>query len=244
MPHSPDPWPPRAEAEFYAAARAMKMDKFAIALLVSGRATPRQVQVITQKLLDMGCKPSVPCTEPGDVVRQVMVDHHIGLDCAGFVQQAFLSAMGLTRGQAHFRDATLEDLSTLRSYGFTSVTPSQARPGDILCLGPLNEARVGHRAIVSVCRAPTADELDRFRSHAAFKQLPPPGPHVIVLECVSSWGNMRDLQVVATNGGVQRATLLYDPDTNLWGTFKADYHDVAVGTPYDHAFEGIFRWNH
>jgi hypothetical protein len=241
----PDPWPPRAEAEFYAAARALKMGQGVIALLVTGRATPGQVQAMTQRLLDMGCQPSVPCGDPKAFVRQIMVDHHIGLDCAGFVQQAFLSAMGLSRGQAHFRAALQEDLSRLGSQGFTSIRPPQARPGDILCLGPLQSHDVGHRIIVYACRAPTAAELSLFRAVAAYRQLPTPGEHVTVLECLSSWGNMVNGRVVATHGGVQHATLFHDADTDVWGTFKADSgQDASLGEPYGHEFQGIFRWKH
>jgi hypothetical protein len=192
----------------------------------------------------MDCQPSVPCTEPADFVRQIMVDHHIGLDCAGFVQQAFLSAMGLTRGQVHFKGAMLENLSTLGAQGFTSVAPQEARPGDIMCLGPLTEHGVGHRILIYACRAPTAQELDRFRSLAALHQVPPPGEHVTVLECVSSWGNMVDGKVVAALGGVQRATLLYDPATRVWGTFKGVYTYAGIDLPYEHTFDGIFRWKH
>jgi hypothetical protein len=240
----------KADAELSAAARALKMDRAVVGLLVSGRATPGQIHLITQQLLDMGCQPSVPCSEPKEFVRQIMVDHHIGLDCAGFVQQAFLLAMGLSRSQAHFKEANDENLSTLRSKGFTSVTPPQARPGDIICLGPLPPppgqrqlpGAVGHRIIVYERRPPTHEELKTFRAYAEAQQLPPIGEHVTVLECLSSWGNMRNGQVIAMRGGVQRAILLHDPDTNVWGTFKPDYHNAEVGLPYHHTFEGIFRW--
>lgn len=136
VPKPPDSLTRPAEADLRAAALALGLGNDGYGPAVAGRAPPAQIQALTQKLIDMGCL-STDTSIPLDLrVRHLMNDHHIGLDCAGFVQQAFLLATGLTRGQARLGALLNESLSGLGSRHYARVAPCDASPGDIIALAP------------------------------------------------------------------------------------------------------------
>jgi len=93
----------------------------------SGRGTPEEIHQLTQALID--AQPPGKIRTPLDV-RELMFDHAIGLDCAGYVQQAYLRAKGRTASQAGFDSITYENLSGLAQRGYTRITAlADVRPG-------------------------------------------------------------------------------------------------------------------
>ncbi|MGD0530536.1 MAG: hypothetical protein ABSE49_35710 [Polyangiaceae bacterium] len=211
--------------------------------LYYGHGTPQQVRAVTQGLLDAGKLP-VGDGKPTSVanrVRQMMCDYGLGFDCAGYTQQAFLVAQGVTRAQVGFANPTNEGLSALGPPHFQRVAaPGDARPGDLVVLGPPDGETVGHRAIIAERHDLGAGELQRLGCSPTVRAMLAAG-HVTVFSVDSSWGSGADPSL----GGVQRHTWLYDATTGLWGTVGAGEGGVVrlSDRPYsDHPLEGIYRY--
>src|SRR5580700_4978217 len=98
-----------------------------ISLVAAGRGTPAQVARVTQELLDEGLLPGGPKATLAQRVREMMFDYRAGLDCAGYAQQAFLAAHGLTRAAAGLRSPLLENLSGLAQRGYARVSLEDVR---------------------------------------------------------------------------------------------------------------------
>ena len=207
----------------------------------AGRGAPATVTRLTQELIDTGHLPrdGRPLAER---VRTMMVDHGLGFDCAGYVQQAFLGAHGVTRAQAHFATVMNESLSNLPARGFTKVAPEGARPGDVIALDPAKGELVGHRLVVYSC-APVSSE-ETARANALGASMPSPGK-VFEIKVDSSFGSGGNPAV----GGVQRRTWLYDTSTRQWA--EAPRVDPRSGklvgpffrsvAPGGDTFNGVYR---
>jgi hypothetical protein len=242
--HQGDVYPrAREQATLEAALRSAGLSRFE-GLILIGRGEPGQIQTVVQKLVDMGELAHEAGADDAQKIRNMMFRFNVGLDCAGYVAQAFLSATGLTRQQAHFTVPADEKLP-LWAYGYARVGLADVRPGDIFCLGAPSYDSVGHRAIVYDVRPATAQDLwhfnyavarNRFDTHAQ-QEFPHPSGPVTVYEVDSSWGNGHD----GTHGGVERALLMHDEGTGVWFTQKRDGSGLST-TPYDHPLEGVFRW--
>jgi hypothetical protein len=215
--------------------------------LAGGRANPEQIAKVTQALIDAGRLPAVARggeTGLGARIRQMMFDHGIGLDCAGYVQQAFLFARGIGRSAAGFRSALTEDLSGLARRGFERVSVDDVRPGDLFILKPqpsLDAAthNFGHTAIVRDVHDATEGELamllgagGKAAALAASGSL-----RAIVLD--SAWGCGGDPQ----RGGVQQRVWFQDKASGRWLWRDEDGRSFAApaGHPYDHPLDGVYR---
>jgi hypothetical protein len=211
-----------------------------------GRGTPGQVQALTQALIDANKLPPPVEGEPSALrVRRMMCDYGIGFDCAGYVQQAFVAARGITRAQAGLApDMTDEDLSHLSPTRFSRVPVEEARAGDVLALGPPpGSHEVGHRLLVFDRHDASPEEIARYcRAGTSLD-----GSHLTVLSVDSSFGS----SALPEKGGVQRQTWLYDGKS--WGTVipaKAENgrsipERVAVhDQPYDgqHRLLGVYHY--
>src|SRR5208283_1143547 len=128
-----------------------------------------------------------------------------------YTQQAFLSAHGITRGQAGFANPTSEGLFNLSPPHFARVAPENAVAGDIVSLGPPQGESVGHRAVVVDRHELTPAELERFACSPEDREKLRTG-RVTVFEVDSSWGSGANPQ----EGGVQRHTWLYDASSGQW----------------------------
>jgi hypothetical protein len=227
------------KAELAAIASKVGIGPGGLVALYNGRGTPQQVHALTQALLNAGKLP-VGDDKPADRVRRMMCDYGLGFDCAGYTQQAFLSARGLTRAQAGFTDPTNEGLFAPSPAHFTRVAPKNANAGDIVVLGPPEGETVGHRAVVADRHELTAAELQRLGCTGPERALLAAG-HVTVFSVDSSWGSSAD----PSQGGVERHTWLYDSTTGLWGTVGAgDAGTVRLSAlPYgNHPLRGIYHY--
>jgi hypothetical protein len=219
-----------------------------LAAVKVGRGTPEQVHALTQALIDAKKLPP-PAGNQSDAnrVRQMMGDYGIGFDCAGFTQQAFLSARATTRAQAGLDPRIMtESLSSLSPARFSKVAPEDARAGDVVVLGPPPGDKVGHRAIVFDCHAASPDEIAKYCTSGDGAKLD--RRTLTVLSVDSSYGS----GTLPSKGGVQRQTWLYDG--KQWGTFwptrvEDDGEVVAEHVrvhdlPYDgsHPLVGIYHY--
>lgn len=168
-----DPWAVQErkvlanEPELQDAALAARLTADDVLRLHEGRATPEQVRAVTQALIDAGRLPE-SSTDAPDLpmrIRQMMADHGIGLDCAGYTQQAYLESRGVVRSATGLNpNIENENLSNLSSKGFARVALSNARPGDLLVLNPPKDGESGHTLIVYDHREATPDETADLRA--------------------------------------------------------------------------------
>lgn len=214
-----------------------------------GRGSPGSIHALTQSLLDLGVlpKPSPPDASLSglvDRIRLMMFNHGIGIDCAGYVQQAYLHAMRIDATTARFASPTFEDLSNLGARGYKRIDDLAAvRPGDLVVLGP-PAGQPGHRAIVYEQRPATASDLTMLASNGpAAAALASSGP-IRIFEVDSSWGCSGDPQI----GGARRETWWYAEATKTWAWLEQGPDGQrpfsTAGTPMGHPFtgaSGIFR---
>jgi hypothetical protein len=242
--------------------------------VLSGRGSAEDIRRVTQALIDGGAlkasssqqgkTPANPTPSVPARIREMMTTHGIGVDCAGYVQRAYLYATGADRAGAGFQAPIREDLGGLASLGFRRIGDvSDLRPGDIVSLGPPGPRQVGHRAIVSEQREATDGEVKGFimayqdaaapflgirgpigsdmREAEAFAERMAQGgalPHLRLVHVDSSWGSYGDPQ----RGGVSREVWWYNPATGLWAAGSSDSMEFKWGPrPYDHPVIGFFR---
>lgn len=206
--------------------------------LTSGRGTPENIRRVTQALIDANQLPPGTKDDADARIRTMMCNYGVGLDCAGYVQQAFLASRGVSRAEVGFQPPVLEDLGSLAKHGFRDVTPSGARAGDLFILKPPGEGQVGHTAIVRDVRSATPEEA-QVLSTLKKEWGHPDAAAIQRLELDSSWGNSADPQL----GGVQRQFFWHDTVSGQWmhqtnGTWCVNPADK----PYlKHALQGVFR---
>jgi hypothetical protein len=215
--------------------------------LTNGRATPAQLTRVTQTLIDTGHLPLGPAPPRAmqDRIRLMMFEFGLGVDCAGYVQQAYLRATGLTARGAGFRAAGNEDLSSLEERGFTRVRSlAEVRPGDIVSLGPPALGEAGHRVIVY--EQHVASDAERTAEVAAGRlseSFVRAGP-VRAFQVDSSWGANIGNAGTPYAGGVERRTWWRNEATGQWAWTNGGQR-VSVGPePYDHPLIGVFRGPH
>jgi hypothetical protein len=217
-----------------------------VSAIESGRGTPDQIRTLTQALIDMSGHPEGGGPWTPLKIRALMLECGVGIDCAGFTQQAYLAARGQTRAQAGFGPLANESLSHLGQRGFTRVSGIESvRSGDIMALGPRGPNEYGHRGIVYETHQATSNELTQLYLSGVDAQDFAKTIPIYVLEVDSSWGASGR----ADYGGVQRQTLLYSGLTGQWARLvpaslaEPDPKPVFALTtgPYNHPLEGFYR---
>jgi hypothetical protein len=228
------------EATLRAVAKSLGMSNGDVTMIKAGRATPAQVQRLTQGLIDAGKLPP-PC---GDLslrarVRQMMFDHGIGLDCAGYARQAFLAAHPGASG-VRWRAPTNEDLSGLAARGLVHLSMSDAQAGDLIVLKPPTAREFGHTLIVydarpatpaDIARLSTIGEMDAVVARIASSPL----VHVFVVD--ASWG----CNCKAAEGGVEQRTWFEDRVSGQWVSLEDNRHFSVSNSPYAHPVDGVYR---
>jgi hypothetical protein len=211
------------------------------------RATPEQIAKITQALIDAGRLP--PVTRSGDAalgarIRQMMFDHGIGIDCAGYVQQAFLFARGIGRSAAGFHPAVHEDLSGLAGRGFARVSFEDVRPGDLFILKPQpsldpHTHYFGHTAIVRDVHDATDGEVALLLGTGGKTATLGASGSLRAIVVDSSWGCGGDPQ----RGGVQQHVWFQDKTSGQWLWKDEDGRTLTApaNRPYAHPLDGIYR---
>lgn len=211
----------------------------------SGRAAASDVVKVTQALIDAGK------LEPGprplaERIRKMQWEWGVGLDCAGYAQQALLAAHPTASAATlGLKERWNENLSSLdRNPAFARVGPQASRPGDVVTLE--NPGDVGHIGIVW-SRAPV--DAARVRSLAgqmgreAASFLAGAGPfHELVID--SSWGAGES---GAWYGGVRQETWLYDEGSKRWACWRplletTETHRLEVSEgPCGEKLQGFYR---
>ena len=224
-------------ADLAVIAKRVGLEPRDVGLLNDGRATPEQVRRVTQGLIDAGRLPP-----PDGVlalagrVRTMMCNYGIGLDCAGYTQQAFMASRGVRRSQTELVPPDRENLSGLSQKGFSRIDMADARPGDVIVLKPPPHEPFGHTAIVHDARYATADEWRALvAKHPDARDLNL--SHLKRLEVDSSWGSGADPLI----GGVDRRTWWHDESSDKWVTETKDGILVSHQPYWNHPLEGAYR---
>jgi hypothetical protein len=228
------------QATLRAVAKSIGMSDGDVTMIKAGRATPAQVQRLTQGLLDAGRLPPPAANLTLEArVRQMMFDHGIGLDCAGYARQAFIAAHPGASG-VHWRAPANEDLSGLGARGLVHLSMSDAQPGDLVVLNRPTAKDYGHTLIVYDARPATPADHEVVRS---MKSINPvigqiaESPLLRVLVVDASWGCNGD----AAQGGVQQRTWFEDPVSGQWLSIESDRHYSIDSSPYAHPVDGVYR---
>ncbi|MEO8151361.1 MAG: type VI secretion system tube protein TssD [Bacteroidia bacterium] len=218
-----------------AGAKFANENKVAIHYAAYGRATPAQIKKITQALIDSGEFAKLRAVDSSSsdrqLIRKLQRKFGVGIDCAGYVQLAFINAYtgsdsdpAKTRKELGLQERRGdEDLSSLSSKHFKKLGITDARTGDLLILksraGEIDNA--GHTVIV----------VDHTNSGSK---------HSFIVD--ASWGT--DMYGVNA-GGIARRTLFFDTDTKIWwdkhpidGT---DVNENKIGPYGGHRFQGVYR---
>jgi hypothetical protein len=237
------------EPELKDAAHAAGLSDDDVRRLHEGRATPEQVARVTQAIIDAGHlprrSPEAPNLEMR--IRKMMHDHGVGLDCAGYTQQAYLASRGLARGATGLDpNIEKENLANLSGKGFARVSLADARAGDILVLGSPKRGEAGHTLLVNDHRDATPEEEADLRKQPGFGS-----GRITAYVLDSSYGSdarfdvggvMQQIWWRDEKGTWARKTKTTEPD----GRKVADGFDVwprdkGTEKPYGHPIEGVYR---
>jgi hypothetical protein len=196
---------PNQQAAILQTATGAGLSGPALARLLVGRGTPDEIRTIVQALVSSQpasmtlTNPLSTAWEPLDV-RQIMHSHAIGLDCAGYVQQAYLRATLRTRAQLGWAEVENEGLFNLSGNGFVRVGKVRdLRPADIIVFNAANAGQPGHRTIVFDQRAATGSDQSALASATNAQTFSAAGD-LRVIEMDSSYGSYGSPR----RGGVQR----------------------------------------
>lgn len=211
---------------------------WAIHFAAYGRGSAEGIRQITQALIDAGKLDDVKKKYPSastdvDAVRMLQWEFGYGMDCAGYVQLAFLFAWEGARNDSAalrekygFRSLGNENLYSLASNNkFKKVKYHEAEPGDLLILNAPQGDDAGHTVLVRG-RAPAPKGL---------------GDNVHILEVDASWGAGPSGN--PSTGGVHRRKFAYNADTGKWGDVQADGGVVwnEIGPYKNHPVQGMYR---
>jgi hypothetical protein len=217
-------------------ARGAGLTQGQVEALKLGRSTPETIRRVSQALIDAGKLPPGTSADAAPRVRTMMSDYGIGIDCAGYVQQAFLASRGTTRAQTGLKPIDAEDLSGLSRKGFARVASTDIRAGDLFILGRPKSGEAGHTVIVRDSRMATPEEAQALKACATGWGNPDPST-IRRLEVDSSWGSSGDAQ----KGGVQRHFWWHDEASDRWMSESTGAWETGK-TPYrDHPIDGIYR---
>lgn len=222
----------------------------AIRYAAYGRAKPSQIAAITQALIDAGELSAVSSDNPGladnELVRKLQGKFKVGIDCAGYVQLAFVYAFlghdndtpTVRRKLGLHERRGYERLSDLPVRHFEKVAVTDARTGDLFVLKPRagDADRAWHTVIVV--------------DHTVDKSI-----HTFLVD--ASWGTDLYGEIA---GGVARRQLVHDTDTGKWWDISPVYVPLdrapcgirsvkkgektcenAIGPYAGHTIKGVYR---
>lgn len=219
-----------------------------IKMVAAGKGTSEQVKMVTDALIKSGefdkAKKAHPGLSDAETIRMMQWDHGVGIDCAGYVSQAFVGVHGGTNKKYGLQVTNDENLMYLKgNKHFTQVKPDQIKPGDLIALDPPKKNDVGHTVLVRSHRVATPEERNHFvHMDDGFEKR---SDKIHVYEVDASWGAGASGKL---EGGVQRRVFLYNETTGKWGEAgppdKDGDFEVKSSTtngPYDHPMNGIYR---
>jgi LysM repeat protein len=220
--------------------------KQSVHMVAYGRGNAEQIQMVTQSLIRSGqfdqAKKDHPGLNDSDTIRMMQWDHGIGIDCAGYVQQAFLGVHGGTREKYGFQPRIGDENLMYLKGKFNEVKPANVKPGDLIALNPPQKNDVGHTILVR-----DHHEMGNLERQTLYKNMTGfagPSDKVHIYSGDASWSGGVDGDL---KGGVQRRIFLYNETTGKWADVTPSAsggYDVSPSSssgPYNHPLNGIYR---
>lgn len=219
----------------------------AVKFVASGKPSAAQLKMVTDALIKTGqfeeAKKKHPGLSDAETIRMMQWDHGVGIDCAGYVSQAFVGVHGGTRGKYGLQQVNDESLMYLKgNRNFTQVKPHEIKPGDLIALDKPKPGDVGHTVLVRNHHLATNEERNSWvHLDDGFAKR---SDKIHVYEVDASWGAGASGDLA---GGLQRRTWLYNETTGKWAlTWPESDGSLEVRTsnmngPYDHPMNGIYR---
>jgi len=205
----------------------------------TGRGSPEDVAKVTTALIARGHLGPVDAKDAPASIQALQWKYGVGVDCAGYVQRAFLAIRGKSNGETDRKAMGLAAKTTDEGFfgiasnpKFKNVGIASARPGDIMTLGAPKDEKVGHVVLVRSNKLLAPNE-------ASAMGLKSSGPYRAI-DVDSSWGAGE----VGKGGGVQRRTWIYDEGSKTWSSWDPASKKLTPSTdsgPYNHPFTGIYR---
>ena len=202
---------------------------------VYGRPKPYQIRMITQALIDSGALADLRIVEPTlfdeQLIRKLQRNFGVGIDCAGYVQLAFIYAYTGTDADTPGIRTKLglkvkrgdENLGSLSARHFKNLGVLDARTGDLLILNARagDTDHSGHTVII-------VDHVINGNIHSFVTD--------------ASWGT----DMYGENaGGIGRRILFFNTSTNEWWDKNpvdgSDAHRNTIGPYAGHSIRGIYR---
>ncbi|MBX3203501.1 MAG: hypothetical protein KF764_00470 [Labilithrix sp.] len=227
------------EAALRAICAKAKVPDVAVGNARVGRPTPGQLRQVTQALIDAGKLPPGLDSSRETRIRQMQWTWGIGVDCAGYTEQAARAARGAKAERPTHGDAFT---GLAHDPKMRKIDVARIRPGDVIHLDPPTARDVGHNVVVYDRHVASAAERARMSAAAgpkAAELFAGKGPFH-VLEVDSSWGAGVD---GGDHGGFRRDTWVYDEGSFTWGYFDGKskaFHTSETG-PHDEPYMGAFR---
>jgi hypothetical protein len=204
-----------------------------------GRPTPEELRVVTQALIDAGALSTERDGSLEQRIRRMQWEWGIGVDCAGYTEQAARAARHEpsrppTHGDAFARLA--------RDRSMKNVTVREIRSGDVIHLDRPSPSDVGHNVIVYAHRPVAADDRAALTARAgaiANGFFAGKGPFHL-LEVDSSWGAGPS---GADYGGFRRDEWLFDEGSSTWLYFEPWSQTFGTSNVGPHAepYAGAYR---
>lgn len=210
-----------------------------------GRATPKQIQLVTNKLIDAGAlKPyldKVKADNGGKVdaqglktaIRRMQWENGVGSDCNGVCRIAYSSVNGKP-ASAKWGDALIPTGANGKSLNpnFKKVDVTAAKPGDMIKLDDVT-GDVGHNVVITDAKTVSAADAGKLSGSPK-----PTGP-LKQVTVMSSWGAGGDEDNPA--GGLNKQTWVYDEGSKKWGELKGNNVEWSkTDGPYGHKFVGVY----
>ena len=229
--------------------------------VLGGRGSPEDVARATRILLDAGKLPPADPehSTPELRIQLMMWQHGIGIDCAGYVQQALAQLHGKTPAQLGLKRPLDENLGALaKNPNFQKIDTLDARPGDIITLKDNDPGQPGHTVLVVAHATRTGAELTakvdpQLPANKAFLS----AAQLDVFSVDSSWGTIQPEppppskdhnapkpkpKAQDLGGGVERRVWIHNRETNQWATLEGGVLGEIRNTPYaEHTMAGTFR---
>lgn len=210
--------------------------------VLAGRGSPKEVGQVTQALIDLGKLPPAAGFKSAQArIQAMMWEHGVGIDCAGYVQQALASVHGKTRQQLGLRETLNEDLGMLdKNPAFRKLDVFDAKPGDVITLKDNQPNQPGHTVLVARHEKATGASMSwRFDTKDVAAQEFLRSKDLEVFEVDSSWG----AGTSGVDGGLKRSMWIYNRETGNWASFDNRGMDMILDTtPYlGHTLVGTYR---
>jgi cell wall-associated NlpC family hydrolase len=227
-------------------AAAKELDQ-AITRNAYGRASPKQIELVTNKLIDSGAlKPYLDELKAGGAtigpnelktaIRRMQWDYGVGTDCNGVCRIAYQEINGKPPtpqwgGELIKTDGKGNSLNP----NLKRVSVDEAKPGDLIKLDDVT-GDVGHNVVITDTKSISAADVakDKYTGTPA-----PVGP-LKTMTVLSSFGAGGDKDNV--DSGLHKETWVYDAGRKQWGTLVGkDVQWSSTAGPYEHKFVGIYR---